>query len=83
MLVGQERLGQPLADVALLPRPAGAQMIDREARRDGRQVRLRRLDLHALFDERTLITEEGVLNDVLRLGNGAEHPVGDREQQRA
>ena len=81
-LVGQDRLRQPLADVHLAPGPRGAQLVDREPGHDGREVRLRRLDLDAV-GERPLLPQERLLHDVLRLADAAEHAVGDREQQRA
>ena len=34
-------------------------------------------------EQRAVVAEERLLDDVLRLGDAAEHPVGDREQQRA
>ena len=81
--IGQERLGQPLADVALLAHPGRSQVVDREPRGDRRQVGLGRLDLRTLLDECVLVAQERVLDDVLGLGDAPQHPVGNREEQRA
>src|SRR6266540_3191928 len=54
----------------------GTELVDREARRDGCQVGLRRLRL----DARLVVVQERLLHDVLGLGDGAEHPVGDCEE---
>ena len=77
-LVVDQRLGQPLARIDLAASPRRAELIDRQARRDRRQVGLRRVRL----DLGLVVAQERVLDDVLRLGDRAEHPVGDREQIR-
>jgi hypothetical protein len=79
--VGDERLGQPLAHVALAPRPRRAQLVDPEPRDHGREVRARRLDPLACL-ERVVDAEVGLLHHVLRLAHAAQHPVGDRERLR-
>ncbi len=78
-IVGQKRLGQPLAHVHLAAGPRRAQVIDAEPRHDRRQERLRRLDLGAL-GERTLLAQKSLLDDVLRLADAAQHAIGEREQ---
>ena len=55
----------------------------REPRGDRGQVRLRRLDLACRSAERAVVAQERLLDDVLGLADAPEHPVGDREQQRA
>ncbi len=75
-LVFDERLGQPLARIDLAADAGRAQVVDREPRRHGREVGLRRLRL----DLRLVVAQEGLLDDVLGLGDRPEHPVGDREQ---
>jgi hypothetical protein len=56
-------------------------MVDGQPRRHGGQVRLRRFDLGA-GRQRPMPPQERLLHDVLGLRDAAEHPVGDREQQR-
>jgi len=82
VVVGEERLREPLAHVDLAARLRRAQVIDAEPRDDRGQKRLRRFDLGPLT-ERPLLAEERLLDDVLRLGDAAEHPVGEREEHRA
>ena len=79
-LVGEQRLGQPRPDVLLAPHARGAQVVDRQAGGDGREVGLRALDLVGL---RAVVAQERLLDDVLGLADAADHAVGDREQQRA
>ena len=81
-LVGHERLWQPLADIRLAPDPGRLEVVDRQAGDDCREVRLRRLD-RGVLAEGPLIADERLLDDVLGLADAPEHPVGDREQQRA
>ena len=78
---GQERFGQPLADVLLAADARGPEVVDAEACHDRREVRLRRLDLLAA-GLGAMDAEEGLLDDVLGLADAADHPVGDREHQR-
>ena len=54
------------------------QLVDRQARRDRREVRLRVLDLLVGAVE----AQERFLHHVLGLVDAPEHPVRDREQQR-
>jgi nucleoside-diphosphate-sugar epimerase len=56
-------------------------VVDAEACHDRREVRLRRLDLLAA-GLGSMDADEGLLDDVLGLADAADHPVGDREQQR-
>ena len=80
-LVGQQRLGQPLADVRLASDP----------RRRSWSIasRVTTVDRYAFGDSIStpsasapLVAQERLLHDVLGLAHAAEHPVGDREQQR-
>jgi hypothetical protein len=80
--LGDERVGQPLADVLLAAHARRPQVVDAEPRHDGRQVRLRGVDLHAV-GLRLVDAQECLLHDVLGLTDAADHPVGDREQQRS
>src|SRR4029453_4709621 len=75
------RPGRSRPDVARGPAARRARLVDREPRRDGREVGLRRLDLLAVA-EGAVEAQEGVLHHVLRLGAAAEHAVGDREDER-
>jgi hypothetical protein len=77
-LVLDERLGQPLPRIDLAASACRTQFVDREPRRHGREIRLRRVGLDTGF----VVAEERFLDDVLRLGDRAEHAVGDREQVR-
>jgi hypothetical protein len=78
-VIGQERLRQPLPDIALAPDPRRAQLVDCKARRDGGEIGLRRIDSARVLER--VIAEKRLLDDVLGLGDASEHPVGDREQQ--
>ena len=40
-------------------------------------------NLRLVLEQRALVANKGLLDDVLGLGDAAQHPVGDREQQRA
>ena len=81
LLLGQDRLGEPRADVALAPHARGPQVVDAQPRGDGRQVGLGRVHLGAAA--RLLVeAQERLLDDVLGLGRAPEHPVRDREHQR-
>jgi hypothetical protein len=53
-------------------------MVDREPRRDCREVSLRQLDLG--LERGAPAAEQRVLDDVLRVTNASDHPVGDREE---
>ena len=79
--VGEERLGEPLADVLLALGARGAEVVDREPRRHGGEVRLGRVDLLALALG-AVVAEEGLLHDVFGLADASDHAVGDREEQR-
>lgn len=79
---GDERLGEPLADVALALGPRRAQLVDCQAGDDGRHEGIRRGDLLARL-ELALQPQEGLLDDVLGVADSSEHPVGDRERARA
>jgi len=79
--VCQQRLRQPVADVGLATRPGGAELIDRQSRDHRGQVSLGRIGL-ALARYRPVVAQERLLHDVLGLRHAAEHPIGDREQQR-
>ena len=80
--VGEDRLGQPLADVLLTPRARRAQLVDRQPGGDGGEVRARGGDLLAVLD-RPMDAQQRLLDDVLGFGDAAEHPVGNRERRRA
>ncbi len=82
-LVGEQRLRQPLADVALPAHAGRPQLVDREPGCDRGQVRLRRVDPLDTLADGVLVAEKRLLHDVLGLGDAAQHPVGDREQERA
>ncbi len=73
--------GMAAENVLLAAGARRLEVVDAEARDDGRQVRLRRVDLRPL-GFRPVDAEEGLLDDVLGLADAADHPVGDREQQR-
>ena len=82
---GQQRFGQPLADVGLAAGPRRAQVVDAQPGGHRGQERLRRVDRArpaARHRLRPVVAQEGLLDDVLRLADAAEHPVGDREHQR-
>ena len=79
--VGDDRLWQPLADVALAAGARGAQLVDRQPGGHGRDERARRRDLLAGL-ERLMDPQQRLLDHVLGLGDAAEHPVGDRERDR-
>jgi hypothetical protein len=78
--VGELRLGQPDADVVLALHLGRAQAVDRDARRDGDEPGLGVVDAAAVG---LVPAQPGVLHDLLGLGRGAEHPVGDALQSRA
>jgi hypothetical protein len=57
------------------------QLGDRQPRRDGGDERPGRGDLFARV-QRLVHAQQGLLHDVLCLGDAAQHPVGDRERER-
>jgi hypothetical protein len=80
--VGQQRLGQPLPQVGLAAHPRRAQMVDAQPGGHRGQVRPRRV--HAVPGGLgAVVAQERLLHHVLGVGHGADHPVGDGEQQRA
>jgi hypothetical protein len=79
--VGDDRLWEPLADVALAAGARGAQLVDRQPGGHGRDERVRRCDLLAGL-EGLMDPQQRVLRHVLGFGDAAEHPVGDRERDR-
>jgi hypothetical protein len=80
--VGDDRLWQPLADVALAAGARGAQLVDRQPGGHGRDERPRRHDPLAAV-QRLMHPQEGLLDNILGLGHAAEHPVGDLKRARA
>ena len=75
-----QRFGQPGAGI-FHARPLGAaQMVDAQPRDDGREIRARGADVGVLVLTRP---QPRILHDVLGFAGAAEHPVGNREQQRA
>jgi hypothetical protein len=79
--VGDDRLWQPLADVALATGPRGAELVDRQPGGHGGHKRRRRCDFLAGI-KRLMHPQQRFLHHVLGLGDAAEHPVGDRERAR-
>jgi hypothetical protein len=79
--VGDDRLRQPLADVALATDARGAQLVDRQPGGHGGDERARRCDLLAGI-KRLMHPQQRFLHHVLGLGDASEHPVGDRERDR-
>ena len=78
--LGVDRLAQPRAHVGL-PAPAGRlRDVDREARGDGREERLRVAHRAPL---RAVPADPGVLHDLVGLRRASHDPVGDAEQARA
>ena len=82
LAVGDDRLRQPFADVALAAGAGGAQLVDRQAGGDGGDEGARRLDPLAGV-ERLMHAQQRLLHHVLGFGDAAEHAVGDRERDRA
>jgi hypothetical protein len=80
-LVGDQRLGQPSADVRFPADPGGPQVTDGQPGGDRGQVGLGHFDAGAIA-ERTGQPQEGLLDDVLGIADAPGHPVGDREHQR-
>ena len=76
----QQWLRQPLADVLLAPSRHGPQPVQRLPGDDADQVGPRLAHL-GVVDVRP--SQPRLLDDVLGVGRGAEHLVGDREQQAA
>jgi hypothetical protein len=79
--VGDDRLWQPLADVALAADARGAQLVDRQPGGYCGYERGRRCDSLARV-QRLMHSQQRFLHHVLGLGDAAEHPVGDRERDR-
>jgi hypothetical protein len=79
--VGDDRLWQPFADVALATGARGAQLVDSQPGGHGGDERARRCDLLAGL-ERLMHSQHRFLHHVLGLGHAAQHPVGDRERDR-
>ena len=81
LAVGDDRLRQPLAEVALAPGARRPQLVDRQPRRDGGRIGTGRGDLLA-FLERLVHAQQRLLHDVFGFGDAAQHAVGDREGHR-
>lgn len=77
---GVHRLGQPRADIGFAAHPCGPGRVDRQTSGHGDQER-RRI-LHRRAARIRLPLHPHVLDDVLGVGDGAEHAVGDAEQSR-
>jgi hypothetical protein len=77
---GQQRLGQPRPDVVLASPRHGPELVERLPGDDPDQVRARVADL-GLVDAGP--PEPGPLHDVLGVGRGAEHLVGNGEERAA
>jgi hypothetical protein len=75
---GQQRLGQPRADVGLLAAAERAQPGESLAGGDPDQVRA---EVAHPAEIHPRPAQPGLLQDVLRVGGGAEHLVGNGEQQ--
>jgi hypothetical protein len=71
--LGDDGLRQPRADVLLAALPRGFHPIEAEPRDHARQVRARLHDRRAID---VAPAQERVLDDVLGLGDGAEHAIG-------
>jgi hypothetical protein len=74
-----DRLGQPLPDVGLAPAGEGGPAGEGVVHRDPHQVRAR---LRHRFPGPAGPGQPGLLQHVLGVADGAEHVVGDGEQQR-
>ena len=74
-----ERLGEPRADVVLVPRRPGAEHVETDAPDDGPEPAAEVVDgaIHAVQPQPCL------LHGVVALADRAEHAVGDRPQERA
>jgi hypothetical protein len=77
--VVDQRLGQPLAHVALASDPGRSQLVDAQPGDHGREVGAWRLDPLALL-QRVVQAQQRLLHDVLGLAHAAEHPVRHRER---
>jgi hypothetical protein len=71
---GEQRLGEPSADVGLAPGPRGGELVEAQVGQDRRQPGLGDLDA---VDVRGLPAQERLLHEVLSLVRGAEETVGD------
>ncbi len=80
---GQQRLGQPLADVLLAPPRQRTQPVERLPGDDPHQVRPRVAYVGPGRGTEARPPQPGLLHDVLGVGCGAEHLVGDGEEQAA
>ena len=76
----RERFGQPRPWILHASPLGAAQMVDAQPRDDGGEVRARRAHVGVLVLTRT---KPRVLQDVVGFAGAAEHPVGNREQQRS
>ena len=79
--VGDDRLWQPLAHVALAAGARGAQLVDRQPGGHGRDESARRCDPLAGI-KRLMDAQQCFLDHVLGFGDAAEHPVGDLKRDR-
>jgi hypothetical protein len=77
--IGDNRFGQPLADVALAAGTRRTELVDRQPRGHRGYERPRRCDLLAGL-QRLTHPQQRLLHHVLGLGDAAEHPVGERER---
>ena len=80
---GEQRLGQPLADVVLAPPRQRAQPVERLPGDDPDEVGPRVAHLGPTVVAQVRPPQPGLLHDVLGVGRGAEHLVRDREEQAA
>jgi len=80
LALGQERLRQPLADIAFAARPPVTQPIEAEPRRDGREIGLERAQRILWLG--IMQAHEGVLHDLFGVSPVASDPVGQREHGR-
>ena len=74
-----DRIGQPRADIGLALVPRRLELIETEARDRAAQERLRLTHRAAVGPHPA---DEGLLQHVLGIGDGAEHAVGDAHELR-
>jgi hypothetical protein len=79
--VGDDRLWQPLADVALAAGTRGAQLVDRQPGGHGGHERARRCDLPAPV-KRVMDSQQRFLDHVLGLGHAARQSTRDPQQRK-